>query len=111
MATTDYKINSSGMSIGPFSIKWMPTTIGVALNGRGIYSSFYNIIMQFEGGSIPHVWQWIDNVSAGSFNATVLDRNQLAFTDLSGVNAEITEWPDIQNVNAGNFTIVLRGAI
>lgn len=109
--TTNYKINGTATSIGPVSVRWLPNVQGIALNGRAIFSSYNTIEMKFDGGSIPHVRQWIDSVSAASFNLTTLARNQLAFVDLSGVNAEITQWPEVQDVNYGEFVIVVRGAL
>jgi len=108
---TDYKINGSSTSIGPVSVKWIPNTQGISLGGRAIFSSYHNIEMQFNGGSIPHVRQWLDNISATSFNLTTLARDQLAFVDLSGVNAEISQWPQIEDVNYGDFTVIIRGAL
>lgn len=108
---SNYKINGSATSIGPISVRWIPNTIGIALTGRAVFSAYSTIEMRFDGGSIPHVRQWLDNVSATSFNLTTLARDQLAFVDLSGVNAEITQWPDVQDVNYGEFTIMIRGAL
>jgi hypothetical protein len=109
--TTDYKINGSAASIAPISVKWIAPTTGISLSGRGIYSAFHNIELQFDGGSIPECRQWLDVVSAGSFNVTLLSRDQLAFTTLSGVNAEITEWPSVESVNYTPFSITIRGAL
>ena len=109
--STQYKINGSSTSIAPVSIRWIPNLQGVSLNGRGIFSSYANVEMQFDGGSIPESRQWLDNVSAASFNLTTLSRDQLSFVTLSNVNAEITQWPSVENVNYTEFTIVIRGAL
>jgi hypothetical protein len=108
---SDWKINGSGMSIAPVGSFWVPPTIGIALTGRGVYSSFYNVELTFAGGCVADTWQWIDAVSAGSFNATILARDEIAFTDTSGVYAEIVQWPKIEGTITGEFVILLRGVL
>lgn len=108
--TTDYKINGSATSIGPVSVQWLRTKIGTDHNGAPLYSQDHQVIMQFDGGSPTEVQQWLDNAVGGSVNLTTLNRWQLGFTTLSSVYMEVTQEPQMQDINLGSFTITVMGA-
>lgn len=108
--TTDYKINGTSTSIGPVSVQWLRTKIGTDHNGAPLYALDNQVIMQFDGGSPPHVREWLNATSGGSVSLTTLNRWNLGFTTLSGVYMEASREPDFSDVNLGAFTITVMGA-
>lgn len=106
---SDYAINGSSMIIGPVRQAWTPIVQGVDHNGQSIYSGNWDVVMDFEGGSVTHVRQWINSTSSGSVNITMLDRNALSFTQYTNVYIEVVRHPDIQTVVSGGFTLSVRG--
>lgn len=105
---TQYKINGTATSIGPVEIKWIPQLLGVDHNGQPVLSANYEVELSFDGGSVTHTREWIQGTSSGSVNLTILNRQQLGFTTLSGVYVAITEEPSIRDINTGPFKLTVR---
>jgi len=105
---TQYKINGTATSIGPVEVKWIPQIMGVDHNGQPVFSANYEIELSFDGGSVTHTREWIQGTSSGSVNLTVLNRQQLGFTTLSGVYVAIQEEPYIRDINTGPFKLLVR---
>jgi hypothetical protein len=108
---TDYAINGSSVIIGPTRQQWTPILQGVDHNGQSIYSGHWDVVMDFEGGSVTHIREWLDNAVSGSVNLTMLERNSLNFKEYEGVFIEISRHPDIQTVVSGGFTLTVRGVL
>jgi hypothetical protein len=108
---TDYAINGSSVIIGPTRQQWIPILQGTDHNGQSIYSGHWDVVMDFEGGSVTHVREWLDNVISGSVNLTMLERNSLNFKEYEGVFIEVSRHPDIQTVISSGFTLTVRGVL
>ena len=105
-----YKINGSEASLAPFSVQWNNILLGTDHNGAPIYSANHTVVMQFGAASTPFAQQWLNQASGGtSINLTVLDRWHVGSAIGSAVNMEITRPPMIEGINAGPFTLTVRG--
>lgn len=109
--TPTYGFNGSAASLHPRSVKWIESKIGTDHNGAPIYSANNTIVMQFDTASITWARQWLTQASGGtSVNLYTLDRWSLGTTILSNVFLEISSPPEIISINAGPFSITVRGA-
>lgn len=103
-----YLINGSSASVGPVGVVWHPITQGVDWNNQPFYSGF-RIEMQFGIMSIDDGAQWLNAVSAGSVNLTIINRWATDFTSLSGVYCSIPAPPAVQDIHLEPFTIMVHG--
>lgn len=103
-----YMINGSAASVGPVSVNWVPIAQFTDFNNQPVYSG-WRIELGFEPLAIADAAQWLNAVSAGSVNLTVLDRWSLGFTTLSSVYCSIPTPPVVMDVHTEAFTIVVHG--
>ena len=103
-----YAINGSSMSYAPFEVRWVPLMTLMDHNQQPVYSG-YDIEMKFDNCCVADGSQWLDAVSSGSINLTVLNRWSIAFTTLSSVYCEINDAPAVQDVHLEPFSITVHG--
>ena len=105
-----YKINGTATSIGPATVRWMPTVKGNDHNGQPLYSTSYTVELRFsEGASVTDGREWLDGTSSGSVTLTIPTRWGLDFTDLSSVYVQILEPPELADVHLGSFALLVNG--
>lgn len=109
MATT-YTINGTAASLGPISVRWRGMLVGRDHTQRGIYSGNWEVDLSFPPASIAWGQQWLNAASAASANITILAHHSIGYTDLSGVQLEVIEYPAVEDVNFTAWTMVVRGA-
>lgn len=107
---TAFSINGTNTQIAPISQRWRQVQIGISHDQRGLYSGNEEIDLSFDSASISFAREWLEAASGGSLNLTVLNRYGITFTDLSAVNLNVVEYPEISAGVAGPWSMVVTGA-
>lgn len=111
---TVYKLNGSQASMAPTEIEWSFPSVSVGLKGKPTYSRYANVTMSFdEGGSPPFVREWLDTVSSGSFSIQMpgYGAGGGSFAQFQTAYGEIIQWPTLQSIAFGEFSIIIRGLL
>lgn len=102
-----FTLNNSTASLAPYSVLWRNVEIGQDHNGLILYARHKEIDMQFDSGSVSFAREWIERASSGSLNMDVIEQNGLGYKTLSGVILRITNYPDLQSVVSGPFSLTV----
>ena len=103
-------LNGITASIAPYSIRWRKLAIGRDHTRRPLYSGNWEIDMSFDSASITYARQWLEAASSGSLNMTVLKPYSIGWTDLSAIQLELIEVPNIANGTSDPWSMIVRGA-
>jgi len=107
---TNYTVDGGTAQIAPYEQKWRRVQVDIDHAGRPIYSGNEEIDLFFDSCSISYARQWLEAASGGSLNITILDRYKINYTDLSGVNLTLTEWPSVTAGVSGPWAMVVTSA-
>lgn len=102
-----YTLNGTTVSLAPFSVRWRDLNIGTDGDGRAILGGYQEIDLEFESASITYCREWLERASSGSLNMDILNENRLAYRTLSAVFINVTNYPAIESVHAGPFSLVV----
>lgn len=97
------------MSLAPYQVWYEPIPVGVAHTRQTIYSGDYNVHLTFPESTPEEAAQWIDAVSAGSVNATIIGRLTTSFSDLSGIYFNIDNFPTMESIYMTGFSLTING--
>jgi hypothetical protein len=109
MATT-YTLNGTATCMGPNSVRWRRVNIGRDHNKRPLFSANWEVDLTFPPASMVWGQEWLRGADSASVNVTVLDEYSIGWRDLSAVQLEVTQYPNVENINFTGFTMVIRGA-
>ena len=106
MATT-WTINNSTAALAPYSIVWNKIQAGTDHNGAPIFSAYKEVELRFESASITFAREWLNTENGAAHTFDILGELSLGFITLSNIYVAVEQYPVVESVIAGPFTLKL----